>query len=258
MEHEQWQARLPESLEQARALWGLPPVEPLWKGECSWVAPVDDDTVLKVGWIHSEALHEAEGLSVWAGDGAVRLIRHHRLEHTDLLLLERLSPGTSGWDLPAEEQDELVALMARRLWREPAPGHPFRPLTELTDMWTRHEPSSPLQAEGFALFRELARSAPTEVLLHTDLHPGNVLRAEREPWLVIDPKPYVGDPAYDVLQHLMSCRHFEADPPGLVRRMADLLDLDHDRLRGWAFARCLVELRSQPHLLDAARRLAPG
>src|SRR5215207_7784436 len=38
---------------------------------------------------------------------------------------------------------------------------------------------------------ELSRSAPTDVLLATDLHAGNVLRARREPWLVIDPKPFV-------------------------------------------------------------------
>ena len=40
----------------------------------------------------------------------------------------------------------------------------------------------------------------------TDLHAGNVVRAEREPWLVIDPKPFVGDPAYDATQHLLNCR----------------------------------------------------
>jgi streptomycin 6-kinase len=40
-------------------------------------------------------------------------------------------------------------------------------------------------------------------LLATDLHTGNVLAAQRQPWLMIDPKPYVGDPCYDLGQHLL-------------------------------------------------------
>ncbi len=55
------------------------------------------------------------------------------------------------------------------------------------------------------------------MLLATDLHAGNVLRAEREPWLVIDPKPFVGDPTYDALQHMLNCDdRLRADPVGLV------------------------------------------
>ncbi len=62
-----------------------------------------------------------------------------------------------------------------------------------------------LARDGLALFRELARNASSEVLLVTDLHAGNVLSSERMPWLIIDPKPYVGDPHYDVVQHLLNC-----------------------------------------------------
>lgn len=59
--------------------------------------------------------------------------------------------------------------------------------------------------EGVALFRALPASAERSVQLCTDLHAGNVLRAEREPWLVIDPKPHVGDPTFDALQHILNC-----------------------------------------------------
>ena len=62
-----------------------------------------------------------------------------------------------------------------------------------------------LVREGLRLSKDLAREAPTHVLLATDLHAGNVLRARREPWLVIDPKPFVGDPAYSATQHLRNC-----------------------------------------------------
>src|SRR5437660_1452079 len=58
-------------------------------------------------------------------------------------------------------------------------------------------------------------------LLHWDLHFENVLAAEREPWLAIDPKPLVGDPGFDVLPALGN-RWEEAvatgDPARAIRR----------------------------------------
>ncbi len=96
------------------------------------------------------------------------------------------------------------------------------------------------------------------MLLCTDLHAENVLAARREPWLVIDPKPYVGDPTYDPLQHLLNCGdRLRADPHDLVRRMADLLGLDPERLLLWMFARCVQESPDWPALGEVARRIAP-
>ena len=64
------------------------------------------------------------------------------------------------------------------------------------------------------------------VLLCTDLHAGNVLRAAREPWLVIDPKPYFGDRTYDAMQHMLNCtERLTRGPRRFAQRMADLLDL---------------------------------
>jgi streptomycin 6-kinase len=97
------------------------------------------------------------------------------------------------------------------------------------------------------------------VLLCTDLHAGNVLAAEREPWLVIDAKPYIGDPAYDALQHMLNCdARLHADPHGLARRMAELLGLETERLLLWLFARCVQESVDWPQVAEVARRLAPA
>ncbi len=80
------------------------------------------------------------------------------------------------------------------------------------------------------------------MLLFTDLHAGNVLSGQRRPWLLIDPKPYVGDPHYDVLQHLLNCNaSLQADPIGLLTEVADLAGLDAERVRQWLFARCVEE-----------------
>jgi streptomycin 6-kinase len=95
------------------------------------------------------------------------------------------------------------------------------------------------------------------LLLTTDLHAGNVLAAQREPWLVIDPKPYVGDPCYDLLQHiLLNAESFE-DLPARSDRLAALTALDPDRVRLWLFARAVQECLQQPRLRPVAARLAP-
>lgn len=99
-----------------------------------------------------------------------------------------------------------------------------------------------LARAGAELFRAVPLDAPEARVLAPDLHARNVLAAEREPWLVIDPTPYVGDPAYDPLQHLLDeLERLRADPVGLVHRMADLCQVDRDRLRAWMFARSVVQ-----------------
>jgi streptomycin 6-kinase len=76
--------------------------------------------------------------------------------------------------------------------------------------------------------------------------------------LVIDPKPYVGDPTYDALQHMLNCdERLRADPLGFAHRMADLRALDTHRLVMWLFARCVQESIDQPALREVAAGLSP-
>ena len=151
----------------------------------------------------------------------------------------------------------------RRLWREPASNHPFDSLQSMCERWAseferkEHALDPGLAGKGLWLFRELPGSAEREVLLCTDLHAANVLSAGREPWLMIDPKPYVGDPSYDALQHLLNSERLMSDPLALVGRMAALLDLDAERLRLWLFARCVIEAPDWPNLGQVARLVAP-
>jgi streptomycin 6-kinase len=98
--------------------------------------------------------------------------------------------------------------------------------------------------DGLRVLEKLARPSLEDVLLATDLHAGNVLRAQREPWLVIDPKPFVGDPAFDATQHLFNCKErVLGDPDTTIRRFADLLQVDEERVRLWMFARSAAEPR---------------
>jgi streptomycin 6-kinase len=115
-----------------------------------------------------------------------------------------------------------------------------------------------LAREGITTLRELPRTADRDVLLCTDLHAGNVLSARREPWLVIDPKPFIGDPAFDAVQHMLNCdERLASNPKALAQRMASLLDLDPQRVRLWLFARCAQESLHDLTMREPAHRLAP-
>ena len=206
------------------------------------------------------------GVTGVARRGCHHVFAEDHADQTAALLLERCVPGTTLAERPEDEQDHVIATALRRLWREPADGEVFRPLHVMCEYWAdsferkladgrvRMDPA--LAREGADLFRALPASARDEVLLCTDLHAENVLAAQREEWLVIDPKPFVGDPTYDALQHLLNCPgRLRADPRGLAIRVAGLLGLDPDRLVVWLFARCVVEAGTFPWALDIAERL---
>ena len=222
--------------------------------------------VLKIAMPHMEGEHEIHGLRFWEGDPTVRLIE--AVDELSAMLLERCTPGTPLRVLAEHDQDVVISGLLRRLWRQPPQPHPFRPLSVMTEYWASEtlsqiQPGADmgLVREGLQLFEELPRTATKSALLATDLHAGNVVRAEREPWLVIDPKPFVGDPAYDATQHLLNCRmRLRLDPDRTIRTFADLAGVEHERVRLWTFARAAAEPRddwSNDDLVSLARSIAP-
>jgi streptomycin 6-kinase len=277
-ERRAWLAELPMVVAEVCARWSLSVERPFQPGGVtSWVAPArianGHAAVLKVGWLHDEALHEAAGLQLWDGRACARVLNAWGSGATSALLLERCDPGTAlAHAMTPSDQDVVIAGLLRRLWIEPPSGHPLRPLETMCLQWTagfeKRYTAARVRGDelldpgiirtGLDLFRLLPTTSTRSVLLSTDLHAGNVLAAQREPWLVIDPKPYVGDPTYDPLQHMLNCPdRLATDPLGFVRRMADLLALDADRLRHWLFARCVQESIESPTLRTTAVLIAP-
>ena len=271
---QEWISELPESVKAVEERWSIRVGEPFQPGgRTAWVAPATsaegEELVVKVVGRHAEMEHEADALRLWDGGGAVRLLAAEELSHATALLLERCVPGSSLSGRPEPDQDTVIAGLLRRLWLAPPSGHDFRPLHVMCDAWAdeferndlpgHRDRDAGLMREGIALLRRLPRKTEVSVVLCTDLHAGNVLAAAREPWLVIDPKPYVGDPAYDVIQHLLNCRRrLHADPRALVHRVSDLAGLNGDRVLLWLFARSVQESPQWPDLVEVAREIAPA
>jgi len=212
--------------------WGLALEAPL-KDSYSLVIPAGD-VVLKVNadW-HFEAEYEADALALYDGRGAVRLVQ--RDDERRALLMERCRPGTELWDADVDEIDVVSGLLPRLSLE--LEQHPFRTVADEADRWL-HElperyPASELLDAALAVFSTVDRDA--RHLVNQDLHGGNVLRAERETWLVIDPKPLVGEREIDGVGLLRN-----ADDP---RRWVDALvklGYDRERLWGWGFAHALA------------------
>ena len=172
--------------------------------------------------------------------------------------------------------DRIGASLLRQLWRAPAEGHSFRLLEDVAAAWAKqleegwNRLGRPLERRlvdrAHAALGELARTQPGHVVCHGDFHSHNVLAASRSPWLAIDPKPLVGEPAFDAASWLLRERRWLRRRPGSVRRMRRSLDfaaaelgLDRERVRAWALAHAvawaLAGSRFEPEMASCARLL---
>jgi streptomycin 6-kinase len=248
-------------------------------GNAAFVVPVEradgSRAVLKVNFPDRESEREAEALKHWAGEGAVRLLAFD--PGGNALLIEQLDPGTRLWELEDDEEATRIAAgVLRRLWRPPPDPSPFWTLTESGAWWASYLPRNyeltgrpverSLLDEALAAIAELSASQGEPVVLHQDFHGGNVLRAQREAWLAIDPKPLVGEREFDLASLLRDRRPLLTRPGGdrVVRRRLDQLsselELDWERMRRWGIAHALAwgisKDRVHPAHIEVARMLA--
>ena len=216
-----------------------------------FAAALEDGTpaVLKVRHPDDrESEHEAEALSTWRGQGAVRLLAAD--DRSGAMLIERCVPGTPLSSLPAEEALAVLVALLPRLW-VPAAG-PFTALTAEAARWAANleiewaAAGRPFERRLVDLVLELLRVLPPsqgqQVLVHQDMHGDNVLAAHREPWLVIDPKPLTAEREFALAPIIRSRELGEARPDVLRRldRLTDQLGLDRERARLWCVAQTLA------------------
>ena len=249
----EWLDDLPRLAAECAAAWDLELEEP-YDTPRSLVVPAGAAVLKLNAPSHFEADHEADALACWDGKGAVRLLA--RDDERRALLLERCVPG----GLLAEEDTDEVSIMAELLERLPgaAPSRSSLPAGRATRPsagWRRCRGGGSTAADRSSARSSMPRSrcsaASTAVrpgLVNQDLHAWNVLRSEREPWLVIDPKPLVGEREVDGVGPLRNAG-FSGDTAVVGRWLDALADLgmDRDRLRGWGTRpRPRVGLRPRP------------
>lgn len=192
--------------------------------------------VLKIVQPHRESEHEADALVAWDGDGAIRLLD----DEGDALLLERCEPGSPLSRLGRDAALDVLIGLLPRLWI-PA-GGPFHTLADEAAWWYPRLPRTRLGDAARDAIDALAHTQGEQVLLHQDLHGDNVLAAQREPWLAIDPKPLVGEREFAVAPIVRSFElgHTKRDVLYRLDRLTAELGLDRDRARGWTIAQTVA------------------
>jgi streptomycin 6-kinase len=245
-----WLAELPAIVDELLERWGCVPDGAVMHGGVGVVVPVrrraEGPAVLKVSFPHPGNVHEPDGFAAWGGRGAVLL--YERDDARFAMLLERVRTTT----LAELEDGDVVARVAGRISRRLAiPAPPGLPrLQDQADAWEEqlrkdaaevaHTMPQRLVDAAVATLRELGRVQPDN-LIHGDLHARNILRADREPWLAVDPKGYVGDPGYDggTMLKTRALALLAADDvrKALYRTVdvfAEAAELDRERVRRWA------------------------
>jgi streptomycin 6-kinase len=250
--HGVWLERVPDLVAQCVEEWGLQLSEPYPSGAAGYAVraelPDGRQAVLKLIYPDRESEHEADALALWDGHGAVQLFA--RDGDLSAMVIERCEPGTTlaaaGGDVALKV---LIALLPR-LWVET--GEPFHTLEDeaacwigyLPEQWERSDRTVAPRLVDAAVdaLSSLSHSQGQQVLLHQDLHGDNVLAAEREPWLVIDPKPLIGEREFAVAPIVRSFElgHSKRDALYRLDRLTSELGLDRERARGWTIGQTMA------------------
>jgi streptomycin 6-kinase len=235
-------------VQEAAEHWALTLGEPYVQGAAGYTvrAETADGTpvVLKIAHPHRESEHESDALLAWDGDGAIRVLARDG----DALLLERCEPGTPLSRLDQDAALDVLVGLLPRLWIPVA--EPFHTLADEAAWWYPQLPHTKFGDAAREAIDALAQTQGEQVLLHQDLHGDNVLAAQREPWLVIDPKPLVGEREFAVAPIVRSFELGDTKRDVLHRfdRLTAELGLDRERARGWTVAQTVAwsDTASQP------------
>jgi streptomycin 6-kinase len=254
-----WLDRLPTILANCEQRWNLTIKLPFANLSFHYVAPAirADGTplILKAHAPTGEFAEETEALRLFDGHGMVQLLEWNTGD--EVMLLEALQPGTALTTIEDDEQaTSTAATVMSQLWRPVPPQHPFKSVQDWGKGFLRlrqhynggNGPFPPaLLAEAETLYAELSASMSAPMLLHGDLHHDNILAATRHPWLAIDPKGLIGEPAYEtgaLLRNPLPQLLHEPQPQRIlahrIDQLAEELHFDRARIRNWAVAQAVL------------------
>lgn len=255
---EAWVDALPTVVDEYAQRWSLVEFGSPFSLSYNYVIPVTradrSEAVLKVSSPHGEHFGEIDALVLYDGQGVNQLLEVDR--EAGVLLLERLRPGTMLVDVADDEAATVIgAELLQKLWRPAPANHTFVTVAKWFAGFARHRErfggTGPLDQRLFTTAESMVRDLLAEnrppMLLHGDYHHYNILRAEREPWLIIDPKGVVGDPCYELgafLYNPMETFAKHSDKRRILHRRIDLLS-EHlgfawERVRAWGVAQSVL------------------
>jgi streptomycin 6-kinase len=232
-------ARLERAAREVADEWGLALGPRMAAGRFSYVAPAGPDAILKIIPVEDDdADHIAAALELWDGNGAVRLLRHDPARRA--LLLERLVPGTDAAAIGEDEATAVATQVGRQIWREPPERHPFRSVHDWVRRWMPADSVHPLVPVARRTYAEMRPRV--DRVVHADFHHHNLLKRHDE-WVVIDPKPLVGEPEFDIPAFLVNPIASAVTPERTERRIRAFVDagLDRERIRLWAIVRGVLD-----------------
>ncbi|MEV8454979.1 aminoglycoside phosphotransferase family protein [Streptomyces sp. NPDC052095] len=256
-----WCAGAPDLVAGLASRWGLVLGGPLPDGassvtlRCRW--PDGTPAVLKISPERALLAEQARMLGWFAASGRVPSVLALD-EEAGAMVLEEIVPGTPAGNLPAATLAEPWAQLLTALHGVPSPPTPVRMLRErCEEAFARvgrrlSEPAIGARMDTAAWDRAVQRcerlldTQMTTVLLHGDLHPGNVLDAGPERGLMaIDPKACTGDPCFDAVDHVVAGAGLEGVGTRCAR-IATACGLDGDRLHDWS--RVIAPFAAVAHL----------
>ncbi|MFF1818992.1 aminoglycoside phosphotransferase family protein [Kribbella sp. NPDC058245] len=253
-ESPEWLAALPTQLDEYLARWELTRSGDFLNGAASLIVPVvrRDGTaaMLKLQPRNEESEAEALALRTWSPNDVVTVLEDDQA--TSTLLLERLHGRTLNAVPDHVEATRILAELMARLIVVPAPPE-VRTLediaTEMVEEAADLKLDDPAEQRLVNRYADQVRELIPESgdrLLHWDLHYGNVLASGRQPWLVIDPKPLAGDPAFELFQalhnrwdDLVATGNLDQAIRDRFDLMVDITGIDRDRALAWTAGRVL-------------------
>lgn len=253
-----WLADLPVLIAEIGESWSLIIEKPFPDLSYNFVAPCvcannGTKAVLKIGYNAKDSAFfgEARFLTLAGGKGAVTLLQVD--EKRRALLLERLIPGANLAELCQRDDARATAIaieIMRKICREPPPNHDFPLLADWLDGLDKASQvkfAPRLVDKARRYFGELSKNSERNSLLHGDLHHENILSAERESFLAIDPKGVVGDIGYEIAVFMNNHRRLlrsQRDLPQILARrieqFSQSFEIEPRKLREWAFIQAVL------------------
>ena len=244
-----WVDALPRTVENICRHWRLVIKGPVRNGYTGLAIPVqgdEEECFLKVYWRDSDTDAAPVALKIWNGQGAVKVLKHD--PEIGALLLEKLDPSSSLENVAIGVAIGIAGRLLRRL-AIPAPND-MRTVSEkavfteqmLPHQWEQFGRPFPRQLlDKVCDWTRQLGSRSDRLMTDYDLHYTDILAGQREPWLMIDPKPIAGDPEYSVAQLLWSRLENIESENGIeyyFRALVEAAELNNELARRWTIIRC--------------------